>query len=57
VVFRAIADPIRREILCRLRRDRRRAGEIAREFSHQPPAEAYWGQMLRDLKNYVEDKA
>jgi hypothetical protein len=34
-----IADPTRREILRRLRRDRRTAGEIAGEFSYQSPGD------------------
>jgi hypothetical protein len=78
-----VIDPTRREILRRLRRDRRTADEIAGEFSYQPPgdrggsirschlnakrlravghwlrdSEAYWGQMLRNLKKLRDGQA
>jgi len=95
-VFRAIADPTRREILKLLRDGRRTVGEIAANFPTSRPAiskhlrllrsaglvvshkdgtaricdlnakplravnawlrdyEAFWGESMRSLKNYIE---
>lgn len=95
-VFRAIADPTRREILSLLRGRRRTVGEIASNFRTSRPAiskhlrmlrsaglvvtkkdgasqicglnakplravnqwlrdyEAFWGESMRSLKNYIE---
>lgn len=97
VVFRAIADPTRREILSLLRGGRHTVGEIAANFRTSRPAiskhlrllrsaglvvtqkhgaaricglnpkplqavstwlrdyEAFWGESMRGLKNYVEE--
>ncbi|MGH9764069.1 MAG: metalloregulator ArsR/SmtB family transcription factor [Blastocatellia bacterium] len=96
-VFRAIADPTRREILSLLRVGQRTAGDIAGNFRTSRPAisrhlrllrsaglvvsrrkgatrvydlnakplravddwlrdyEAFWGDTLRNLKNYIEE--
>src|SRR5690349_24874392 len=98
VVFRAIADPTRREILRLLRGGQRSVGDLAANFSQSRPAiskhlrllrsaglvvthergttrvcqldarplravdawlrdyDALWGESLRHLKRYVEDK-
>jgi DNA-binding transcriptional ArsR family regulator len=97
-VFRALADPTRREILRLLRDGRSTVGQIARNFRTSRPAiskhirllrgaglvkthrdgtaricslnaeplrsvaawlqdyEAFWGESLRGLKNYIESK-
>jgi DNA-binding transcriptional ArsR family regulator len=46
-VFRAIADPTRREILGLLRRGRRSVGEIARNFRTSRPAISRHLRLLR----------
>ncbi len=98
MVFRAIADPTRREILRLLRQRRHTVGEIAANFRTSRPAiskhlrllrsaglvvthkhgtasicglnakplravgqwlqdyEAFWGESLRGLKNYIENR-
>jgi DNA-binding transcriptional ArsR family regulator len=47
VVFRAIADPTRREILCLLRGGRRTVGEIAGNFRTSRPAISKHLRLLR----------
>jgi DNA-binding transcriptional ArsR family regulator len=47
LVFQAIADPTRREILCLLRRSPRRVGEIAANFSTSRPAISKHLRLLR----------
>jgi len=55
-VFKALADPTRREILSMLRRGSRPAGSIAREFSISRPAISKHLRLLRQAKLVIETR-
>jgi Predicted transcriptional regulators len=55
-VFRAIADPTRREILALLRAGRRTVGEIAANFSTSRPAISKHLRLLRSAGLVVTDQ-
>jgi DNA-binding transcriptional ArsR family regulator len=54
-LFRAIADPTRREILARLRRGRQTVGEIAANFPISRPAISKHLRLLRSAGLVVAD--
>ncbi len=55
-VFKALADPTRREILALLRDRRRPAGEIAARFSVSRPAISKHLRLLRQARLVVETR-
>ena len=57
VVFKALADPTRREILALLRERRRAAGEIAAHFSVSRPAISKHLRLLRGARLVAETRA